>query len=427
MAIGLAAALTSAAAAARAADWPQFRGPGGDGVADPSADPPVEWSETRNVAWKVALPGRGRSSPVVLGDRLWLTTAVERGVRTIRRDGEPNHIADHVSLGAVCLNRADGKVLWHVALFEVDNPGPVHELNSWATPTPAVEPGRLYCDFGTYGTACLDAGTGNVLWTRQLPLDHDVGPGSSPALCGDRLLVVRDGRDAQYVAALEASTGRTLWKTDRPPFDGAKPSSKKSFSTPLPIRRDGQTQVVVPGAQWFASYDLASGQEIWRVRHGTGYSIGARPVSGHGMAYACTGFMKPQLWALRVDGRGDVTGTHVAWKATRQVPIITSPILTGDAICWVSDDGTVCCADAASGQMRWQERLGGKHLASPVLAGGRLYVFALDGRANVLRPGAAFARLAENRLDGPVAATPAAVDKSFYLRTDTHGYRIEAK
>ena len=174
--------------------WPQFRGPRGDSVV-PEANPPVQWSETNNISWKISIPGRGRSSPVVLGERIWMTTAIEQGVHRTRIGSDDMQTAEHVTLKAVCLDRAHGRILWEVLLFEVDKPDPVHWLNSWATPTPTVEPGRLYCDFGTFGTACLDSATGRVLWKRQLHVDHHHGPGSSPILYKNLLILVRDGRD----------------------------------------------------------------------------------------------------------------------------------------------------------------------------------------------------------------------------------------
>jgi len=415
-----------AAAPAEGADWPQFRGPAGDGVAS-GADPPVDWSETRNIAWKAAVPGRGRSSPVLLGDRIWLTTAVERGIRRTRIGTDDMQTAEHVAQGAVCIDRADGRILWHVTLFESAKPAPVHWLNSWATPTPVVEPGRVYCDFGAFGTACLDAETGKVLWQQRLPLDHQVGPGSSPVLHRDLLVLVRDGRNAQYVTALDKNTGQPVWKTARPPLQGSDSSLKKSFSTPLVVDGGGRVQMIAPGAQWVVSYDPATGKEIWRARHGNGFSIGTRPVFAHGMAYIGTGCFKAQLWAIRVDGEGDVTGTHVAWKSTRQIPVMSSPVAAGDEVFWVSDDGVACCADARTGEDRWQERLDGKFLASPIVAKGRLYFFSQEGKTVILKAGKQVERLAENPLEGPLVATPAVVDRALYLRTDSHLYRIEKR
>jgi hypothetical protein len=410
-----------------AGDWPRFRGPTGDGVASKEADPPLDWSETKNVAWKTPLPGRGRSSPVLSGGRIFLTTALERGVERKRIGPDDMQTAEHVALGALCLDAADGKILWQSPLLQVDRPEPVHWLSSWATPTPVAADGRVYFDFGTYGTWCLDPVTGKTLWAKRLPLDHQVGPGSSPAVVGDRLILVRDGRDVQCVTALHAKTGEVAWETARPPIQAGSGNAKKSFSSPLEIRVGDRLQVVAAGPHWVASYDPASGRELWRLRHGTGWSIGTVPVFGHGTVYAGTGCMKPNLVAIRADGEGDVTSTHLAWRSQTGVPVMSSPVLAGDLLFWVSDGGIVTCADARSGDVRWQERLKGDHLASPILAAGRLYFFGKDGKAAVLKAGPAAERLGEGRVEGLVTATPAAVGKALYVRTDTHLYRIEAR
>ena len=407
-----------------ALDWPQFRGPAGDGSA-PSADPPITWSETNNIAWKVRLPGRGRSSPIILGDRIWVTTAVEQGVIRTNIKSDDMQVAEHVTLRAVCLDRATGKTRWDAQLFDVPHPDPVHWLNSWATPTPVVEPGRVYCDFGTYGTVCLEGATGKVVWKQQLPLDHQVGPGSSPVLWKDRLFLVRDGRDAQYVAALDKDTGLTLWKTERPPLTG-NGDSKKSFCTPLIVAQGNQVEVVVPGAQWAVAYDPLTGKEIWRVHHGRGFSIGTSPIFGHGMVYFGTGCFKAQLWAVRVDGHDDVTEANAVWKSLRQVPVMSSPTLADNEIYWVSDDGMATCADARNGEIHWQERLAGPCLASPLFAQGRLYFFRRDATTVVVKAGTQFERLAENPLEeGTLVATPALGERAIYLRTDSHLYCIQ--
>jgi outer membrane protein assembly factor BamB len=266
-----------------------------------------------------------------------------------------------------------------------------------------------------------------VIWQQHLRLDHQVGPGSSPVLWQDRLVLVRDGRDAQYVAALDKHTGQTLWKTDRPPIQTSSPNLKKSFSTPLIwTEPDGPVQLIAPGAHWAVAYEPMTGKEIWRVRHGDGFSIGASPVAGRGLVFFGTGCFKALLYAVRADGRGDVTATHVAWKSLRQVPVMSSPILAGDELFWVSDEGMVTCADARSGEILWQERLGGSHLASPILASGRLYVFRQDGTTSVIQAGKSFERLAENRLEGTLIATPAVGERALYLRTDSHLYCLES-
>ncbi len=404
-------------------DWPQFRGPRGDGTSK-AASLPLRWNESSNIVWKAQIPGRGRSSPVVLGERVWLTTAREEGVRRTRIGSDDMQTAERVSLEVVCLDRADGNLLWHVPLLNVTNPAPVHWLNSWATPTPAVEAGRLYCDFGGFGTACLDAGTGAVLWQTQLPLDHQVGPGSSVVLWNKLLVLVRDGRDAQYLTALDTRSGEPVWKTARPPIETDSPNLRKSFSTPLIVEYAGRTQLLSPGAHWIVAYDPANGAEHWRLRHGEGFSFGACPSFGHGLAFFSTGCSKAQLLAVRADGQGDVTASHVVWRTPRQVPVMSSPVLVGEELYWVSDGGIACCVAARTGEVHWQERLGASFLASPLAAEGRLYFFAQDGKTTVLKADKAFERLAENELEGPVIATPALVDGAIILRTDTALYRI---
>ncbi len=412
-----------AAEASQNANWPGFRGPRGDGVS-PATNVPLSWSESNNVAWKLAVPGRGHSSPIMLRDRIWLTTAIERGVKPVSLYGEDMTSAEHVDLEAVGVDAARGTIIWRTPLFAVDQPAPVHSYNSWATPTPVVEPGRLYCDFGAFGTACLDTETGKVLWTAKLPVDHQFGPGSSPVLWSNLLVLVRDGRDAQYVSALDTRTGQLVWKVDRPPMNAEGGHLKKSFITPLIISGAGQTQLLAPCAQWMVSYDPATGRELWRAHHGEGYSMGSSPVFGDGLAIFSTGFEKAQFVAARVDGQGDVTATHVGWKMLRQVPNMSSPVLVGDEIYWVSDSGMASCGDVRTGQVYWQERLGGLHLASLLYAEGRVYYFAQDGRATVVKAGKQFEKLAESRVAGPLVATPAFVDGAILLRTDGGLYRI---
>jgi outer membrane protein assembly factor BamB len=344
-------------------------------------------------------------------------------VRT-RIGSDDMQTAEHISLRAVCLDRQTGQLVWETKLFDVARPDPVHWFNSWATPTPAVETGRLYCDFGTYGTVCLDAATGKVIWQQQLRSDHQVGPGSSVFLWKDRLLLVRDGREAQYVTALDTKTGRALWKTTRPPINAGSPNLKKSFCSPVVIEVAGQPQVIAPGPHWAVAYDPMDGREIWRVRHGDGFSIGTSPIFGHGLVFFGTGCFKAQLYAVRPDGTGDVSSTKVAWKTLRQVPIMSSPILVGDEIYWVSDDGMATCADARTGEINWQERLGGPCMASPLFANNRLYLFRQDGRGIVLQPGKQYRRLAENPLTGTLIATPAVAGNALYVRTDTQLYCV---
>ena len=413
-------------AAANAADnWLQLRGPNGSGVST-AKNLPLSWSATDNIIWKTAIPGRGRSSPVVLGNRIWLTTAVETNPRNYRESSDPVTGADRIEIGVVCLDRGSGKILYHVTLYRVDNPPPAHVLNSFATPTPVAEPGRLYCDFGAFGTACLDAATGKVLWQAKLPIDHHLAPGSSPVVWKNLLILVRDGRDQQFVAALDKRTGKQVWRTDRPPIEVKSPNTKKSFCTPAFVEAGGRAQVVIPCAHWFVSYDPASGKELWRVKHGTSFSIAPVPAVGNGLVYCCTG-MTRQLWAIRPDGAGDVTATHVAWKADSVVGTMPSPLLVGDKFYALSEAGAVSCLDAVTGAELGRRALVGNFSASPLLADGRIYVFNQKGKGYALKAGKDLEVLAESELEGPLFASPAPVGDKLYLRTDSTLYCIGKK
>lgn len=375
------------------------------------------------------VPGRGRSSPVILGDRIWLTTAVETDVRTFAEGPDRMQQAEWVVIGVVCLDRATGKQIYHVDLLPLEKPIPVNLLNSYATPTPVVEPGRLYCDFGTFGTICLDATTGQVVWKRQFPLDHHHGPGSSAVLYKNLLILVRDGRDQQYILALNKQTGETAWKTDRPPMRTPIREFRKSFSTPLIFEAAGREQMVVPGAEWFVSYEPETGREIWRVDDEKGETVAPRPVYGRGMVYLSTGVLdgRARLWAVRVDGEGDVTQTHVAWKLPTPIGFLPSPVLVGDNLYLLGDDGFIACVDASNGAALGKYRAGGTYAASPVFAGGRIYCFSREGKAVVLRANKDLTLLAENQLDGPVFASPAFLNSAIYVRTDSHLYCVSAE
>jgi outer membrane protein assembly factor BamB len=416
-----------------AEDWPQFRGPRGDGTSR-ARGLPLTWNQTQHVVWKTLTPGRGHSSPVLCGDRIWLTAADDAPAtpeaRAARLRNHPDaaqvYLADDVLFRLLCLDRLSGRIIYDVELFHATNPDPVHRLNTFATPTPTVEDGFVYCDFGTFGTACVVAETGRIVWRAGLPVEHGLGPASSPVLCGKWLLLVRDGADAQYVAALNKQTGELRWKTARPPMEADTPYEKKAYSTPLVVESAGQRQAIVPGAQWVCSYDPETGTELWRIRHGKGFSVAPRPVAGHGMAYISTGCNQAELLALRIDGRGDVTDTHIVWRAKGPVPTMSSPLLVGDEVYCVSDQGIASCWDARRGKLHWRRRIGGTHLASPIHAEGRLYFFSWEGKTTVLRAGREYIPLAENELEGHVAATPAVASGGLVIRTDRFLYYVAA-
>jgi outer membrane protein assembly factor BamB len=404
-------------------DWPEFRGPTGDGHADASVvGLPVHWSETNNVKWKTEIPYRGWSTPVVLGKQVWLTTA------TI--DGHDFY--------AVCVDADSGNILFKEQVFHWDNPEPLGNgasMNCYATPSPLVEPGRVFVHFGSLGTACLDTGTGKVLWKRtDLPCRHYRGPSSSPVSFENLLILTMDGADLQYHVALDKQTGQTVWKTNRSvvwndedvPGQMAKDGDlRKAHSTPLLVTADGKPLLLSAGAKAAYGYDPRTGRELWKV-HYNDWSVAPRPLYEDGLAFFVTGLMKTELWAVKVGGHGDVTDTCVAWKLPTHIGKYASPILVDGLIYTASDESFLTCLEAATGKVVWTERIGGKCAASPIYADGHLYFCNQGGTTTVLKPGRTYDVLATNTLAGGFMASPAASGKALYLRTKTHLYRIES-
>lgn len=415
-----------------AADWPQFRGPGGDGHAQ-AKNLPTTWSEAAGVAWKTELPGRGWSSPVVVGERIWLTASEVTALTEEQRKKKLETVAGaeqltthgSVSLFALEVDLASGKLLRRLELFSVEDPPPIHANNSYATPTPVLSSGLLLCDFGSLGTCAVDIASGEVKWKKTLTVDFVTGAGSSPVVWRGKLILVRDGADDQYVVALDVNSGEELWRAKRPPIAAKDPVARRSFSTPLVITHDGREQLMVPGAQWLVSYDPATGKEWWRVNFGDGFSVVPRPVYADGIVYFCTGFAPPQLWAVRVGGQGDVTESHIAWKYTRQVSETSSPLLIGSELFFVSSKGVATCLNATNGEEYWQQRLGGNYSASPLAADGKLYFLSQEGRTTVLLPGQAFKELASNQLFGQFLASPVVAGDRILLRSDSHLYCLQ--
>lgn len=397
--------------ALRAEDnWPQFRGPRGTGQAD-ATGLPIRWSETENLRWKTPIHDKGWSSPVVWGGQVWLTTA--------RGDGK--------EMFALGLDRASGKVLHDVKVFDVEKPAFCHPFNSYASPTPVIEEGRVYVHFGTYGTACLDTAGGKVLWSRRdFPCDHFRGPGSSPILYGNLLIVHYDGVDLQYVVALDKATGKTVWKKDRDiDYHTTNPDLKKAYATPAVLDIDGQPQLIGPSASATIAYAPLTGEELWRVNHG-GMNVASPPLLGHGKLFLCTGDGGFKLFALRPEGKGDLT-SQVEWKCNKAVPSRCSPLLIGDSLYFVNEGGTFSCLEAKTGQLVWQDRVPGDFSASLVCADGKIYCASQGGTTYVIEPGKSFKLLAANKLNDGCMASPAVAGNALFLRTKTHLYCIQGK
>jgi outer membrane protein assembly factor BamB len=372
----------------------------------------VEWNATKNVAWKQPLPGEGWSSPVVFQGRIYLTAAV------------PLTSARSYSLRFIALDEATGKQQFDVEIFQEDGSSApaIHRKNSHASPTPLIADNRVYVHFGHQGTACLDL-KGKILWqNRELKYPPVHGAGGTPILVGRALIFSCDGSSDPFIAALDAQTGKLLWKTPRE-SDAAK---KFSFSTPTLITVDGKPQVISPGSNMVCALDPQSGKEIWRVRY-EGYSVIPKPIFGQGLLFVCTGYDKPTLIAVRPGGQGDLTDTNVVWTATRSVPHTASLLLVDDLLFMVSDDGFGTCLDAKTGSQVWKERLGGNYSASPLYANGLLYFCNEEGTTTVVKAGRQFEKVAENPIEERTLASFAVAGDSLLIRGDKHLFRIGTK
>ncbi len=384
-----------------AEDWPQFRGLTGQGH---SAEKglPVTWTETQNVRWKVPVPGSGWSSPSIVDNTIWLTTATE----------------NNTSLRVLSLDAATGKLLTNTEVFRVKDVGPgIHKKNSFASPSAIVAGDDIFVHFGFYGTACLSS-NGQIRWKQTLKYEPQHGPGGSPALFEDLLLISCDGLDAQFVVALDTATGKIRWKTPRG-------KGNQAYTTPLVIDVAGKAQVISPGAHHAYAYNPRTGKELWYIEYGSGFSNVPRAVYAHGLVYICSGFFQPVLFAVRPDGMGNVTKSHVAWSYSRAVPLTPSPIVVGDELYMVSDNGIVTCLNAKSGQQNWQQRIGGNHSASPIAVDGRVYFLSEEGECTVITPGQQYQQLAKNTIDERTMASISVCGHALYLRGDRNLYRLE--
>jgi outer membrane protein assembly factor BamB len=405
----LALALSPLLAFAGETEWPQFRGPTGQGISA-AKNVPINWSATENIAWSIELPGKGWSSPVLSKGRLYLTAAVPDA-------------SNDVTLRALCLDAATGKEIWNVEVIHPDqgDVARMHRKNSPASATPIVTADRLYVHFGHMGTEALDL-TGKVLWKQtSLPYAPTHGNGGSPVLVGDSLIFSADGAPDPFVAALSASTGELKWKTSR------NSSARKlfSFSTPLPVMIGGKKLIISPGSGFVGAYDVADGSELWRVNYGEGYSVVPRPIFAHGLLYLSSGFDWAWVYAIKPEGAtGDATETNVAWKAERGAPKTPSMVVVGNELYFVSDNGIATCANALTGEVYWQERLGGDFSASPVAAEGRIYYQNETGVGYVVKAAKTFELLATNEIGERSLASPAFADGAIYLRSETHLWKI---
>jgi len=421
--------LQGAAAASDDLNWPEFRGPRGDGSST-STGLPTSWSETNHVKWKTPIHGRAWSSPVIWGGQIWLSTATPDGHQ----------------LYAVCVDRETGKIVLDEKLFDVEVPQFAHEFNTYGSPTPAIQEGRLYITFGSPGTACVDTKTGQKIWERRdFICNHFRGAGSSPILADGRLYLNFDGSDHQFVVALDQKTGQTLWRTERSVdfkdlgADGkpqAQGDFRKAYATCSIALFDGAPQLLSQGAKAMYAYEPATGKELWRIDERTSQAAGTRPVVGLGLVFVPTGWTPGQILAIRPGHNGESLDANapapandlqlkIVWKGRKCVPKKPSMTFQDGLLYALDDNGVASCWDAATGAVIWNERIGGNCSASPLLADGHIYYFNEEGKATVVKSGREFAKVEENILADGFMASPAVSGKALFLRTKTSLYRIE--
>jgi outer membrane protein assembly factor BamB len=408
-------------------EWPMWRGPLGTGVA-PSADPPVQWSESKNVKWKIEIPGRGSSSPVIWGDRIFLLTAIPAGVPANEahkpRGGINPRIAHQFKVLAI--NRADGKVVWErTAREEVPHEASHQDNGTWASSSAVTDGQHVIASFESRGIFCYDM-NGTLVWQKDLGdkrMRNEFGEGSTPALHGNTLIVVWDHfvPGESFIVALDKRTGEERWRVKRDEID--------TWATPAIVEEGGRTHVIVPGMKRLRSYDLATGAVLWETDGLTMNPIPS-PVAGGGMVFATSGFRGNSLKAIRLAGaKGDITGTpNVVWTLDRDTPYVPSPLLY-DGVLYIlkTNNGLLSAFDATSGKPHYQvQRLENAPnvFASPVGAAGRVYIPGRDGTTVVIKHGPSFEIIAENTLDDGFDASPAVVEREIYLRGYRYLYRI---
>ena len=394
--------------------WSQFRGHYGNGIIK-STSAPINWSENTNIDWKTPIHDRGWSSPVIWNDQIWMTTATKDGNK----------------MYAICVNKLSGKIEHDIHVFDVKSPQAITNENTYASPTPVVEEGRVYVHFGTYGTACISTKDGQILWKRRdLNCDHEIGagPASSPFIYNNFLIFNVDGRDVQYVIALNKETGETAWKTNRSvDFSGVQVNQRKAYGTPFIIPRGNSNQMVSIGAKGVYSYDPENGKELWKAEH-RGWSIAPRPVYGEGLVFTMIDRDRPEMWAINPNGSGDITETHIEWKETKRMPPRASPIIIKGLLFVVDRNGYMSCIEAKTGKPIWQKRMKGRFSASPILANNLIYFFNEDTVCTIIKPTRELEIVAENKLsDNKLMATPAFDENSIYIRTEKKLTRIVKK
>lgn len=408
--------------------WPMKGGPMGDGIV-PAADAarlPLEWdgASGKNIVWRTPLEGQGHSSPVIGGDLIWFTAATEDGTKQF----------------VYGIDRNDGKIIHHKLVF--DNVAPEelgNPMNNYAAPSPVLEEDALYVHFGTYGTARIDPATGDKVWERRdINVRHYRGPGSSPIIHGDLIILTFDGIDQQFVTALEKKTGRSVWKTSRttdyqdldkdghPTRDG---DMRKAYHTPAVFEMGGHEVLVSIGSRAAFGYDVKTGRELWTIRHG-GFNAAIRPLRLGGMLILNTGSERAHTLCVRIDDKmqGDITESHVLWDREKRNASEASGVIVNGTLYQTTRGGIVSAVDVKTGTDLWDDRMAGKHVSAPLVIGDRMLFSNDRGESYIIRASPEkFEQVGMNQLAEPMSASPAVADGALFLRTTGALYKIAKK
>jgi len=399
--------------------WTHFRGSELNGISSGSGFP-LTWNDSTHITWKAPIEGKGWSSPVVLDKQIWLTTASK----------------EKKEMRAICVDFESGEQIHNKLIFTPEKLFRIHAINSYATPTPAIEEGRVYVHFGRYGTACLNSATGEKLWERtDLPVEHIQGPGSSLLIYKDKLIVHLEGTKIQQILALNKLTGETIWKTERPRelYDPMLEIGKKAYITPIIIQVKGRDLMISNGSAVCIAYDPDTGKEVWRIIQGEDSTI-SMPVESNGRLFFYTAFVTEpggnkyaELFAVDPDGEGDIGSTHILWRMKAPILQLSTPVVVGDYLYTVDAKGVFYCLRASDGKVIWSENLKGKFHSSPLYADGHIYVSSTRGETLVYKAGTEPELLSKNILEGEIWATPALLDGAILIRTSEFLYRVEER
>lgn len=398
-------------------NWTHFRGSDLNGIAA-AEKVPLKWDET-TIKWKAEVHGKGYSSPVIYDNQIWLTTAT----------------ADGKELYAMCFDYLTGSVIYDIKVNTPEEVAGKHTINTYASPTPCIEKGFVYVHYGSMGTACIRTTDGSIVWKRtDLKCNHVQGPGSSPVLYKNLLILHFEGVDVRFIIALDKATGKEVWRTERPgkPYETIPEIGRKAYVTPIIVKIKGKDMLISNGSAVCCAYEPLTGKEIWRVIRGAESTV-PMPAAENGIVYFYTGFMVDdespnftELLAVNPDGKGDITASNVIWrKRDNQTQTqMLSPVIRDGLIYTMNTRNFMMCIDASDGKEIWSERQQSNFNASPVYVNGNIWFFSVKGDVIVVRAGRKYEVLARNKMDSGIWATPAFLRNSVVVRTEQYLYKI---